>query len=136
MRRIIVSIFFAMALLGSVAMAPNIVDRLGAKEYTSVNCTYNPTELKCGNYYLSGKLDILSFGQSIVVEGVDIQSIIDQLDAVVIDTNAISDDCTLYVLYSSELQKYRVINNQKYNMQVCVYGDKIKLGYPAIYDSF
>ena len=50
--------------------------------------------------------------------------------------NVVADGVILYVLYSDALPQYRILDGKKYNMQVAVRNDVIKLGYPAIFDSF
>ncbi len=137
-RRITVSLVFAIAVFLSLALTPSLVSRLDKKVLGVSNCTYNVTEIKCGNYYISSsnKIDVLAFGQSVIVNKNDIAEIMQELDVEIVEINKIDTDCTLYVLYSNSLPKYRILKNQKYNLQICVKGNVAKIGYPAIYDSF
>ena len=43
---------------------------------------------------------------------------------------------TLYVLFCKCLPKFRTVNNKKYNLQIAITKEYVKMGYPAIFDSF
>ena len=46
------------------------------------------------------------------------------------------DDCVIYEGYSNMLDKYRIVDGVKVNIQVSVRDNKTIIGYPLIYGSF
>ena len=104
----------------------------------NIYCTYMPSNIKCGKIYITDKNQQINFGESVVIsDRIDFDQFVKNNELIVISLEKIEDiNIDVYLLYSKYLPKYRIVNNKKYNLQVCLTQSSTKIGYPAIFDSF
>lgn len=106
-----------------------------------ISCSYfDISEIQCGNFYVvhNNTTSILNFGESIILqEELDVSKCLENNNCELISQDYLEEqDLTFYLLYDSNLPKYKVIDNKKYNLQIAVKNNYTKIGYPAIFDSF
>lgn len=136
MKRMLVIFVFLLLCLVSLKFTSDIRQLHVDDVVREVTCTYMPSDTQCGNFYISKNLDSLTFGQSLVVNGdIDIDKFVQDNKLQIVVTEVI-DGHEVYLMYSKILPCYRVVNNQLYNIQLSTIGEKTKIGYPAIFDSF
>lgn len=138
MKKIICCTFF-LALIASMFLWSKFVflNKFNMLTPTSdIKYTYIQDGIKCGNYYISENVSFIKFGECVECEGrVDINEFVDKNKLVLVSNEIVGDSC-VYLMYSKDLPITRVLNNKRYNLQMCVTRDSYKLGYPAIFDSF
>ncbi|MBE5735388.1 MAG: hypothetical protein E7361_02965 [Clostridiales bacterium] len=140
MRKLIV-LSVLLFIVFSTMYSDNLIDRLNigysycGKE---VYCTYYDTAgIPCGDYYITkdNKYRQISFGESITIDGFDIEQFLLSNSAKVIALDYV-EDISIYLVYSANLNRYKILNGEKYNLQIACKEDFAKIGYPAIFDSF
>ena len=101
-----------------------------------INYSYIFDGIKCGNYYISENNKFnLCFGKAIEVVNLDIDALIEKENTKLIALDKLEDK-NIYILYCKDLPLYRLLNGSKFNLQICVANEAVKIGYPAIFDSF
>lgn len=140
MRKVII-VTFSICLLVSVFLWSKCIfeyefGKMG--DFTKIEYSYiMQNGIKCGNFYISnGNLSYFKFGEAIEINtGFDILSFVEFYDLKIINVDKLNDR-EIYLLYSEVLPLYKITNNKKFNLQVCIANENVKIGYPAIFDSF
>lgn len=73
-------------------------------------------------------------GISVETSDIDINSLVEKLNIEVCQTQNLKDISFIYG-YSNRLTHFVTVDNQKINIQIAKTLDKIKIGYPLIFDS-
>ena len=139
-RFILVFLFAGIILFSSYCYGiQNLLDDLcinSSGEYTYVDsgdATINQLHIN------KGKLGLFSFGQYVYInkDQFDISQFIKDNNIEIISVDELFNEATtLYVLFCKCLPKFRTVNNKKYNLQIAITKEYVKMGYPAIFDSF
>ena len=97
--------------------------------------------IKCGKLHIiqNSTNYLFGFGEYVVINEsyIDIEKMIEEYEMDVIEVEYLEDlNLKTYLLYCPKLPKFRISNNRKFNLQICQSKFLVKIGYPAIFDSF
>jgi len=133
---VIIFMFFILFAIQNTSLINNVkIDNIQI-----VSCTYFSNKGNvCGEFYIvhNNRFSVLSFGESVVLDkSLDIQEFLHHECEIVRSEILPEQGKQVYLLYFTDLPKYKILDNKKYNLQVVINKDYTKIGYPSIFDSF